>query len=124
MSKSRTTLRNELKTAILTDLMAHFTAQGEDCQQTATHKFGFPCVDSEGNDEYIVITISVPTGERGTDGAPYDLYGEAEDYRLKQIAKTEKAKEAAAKKAAKIARDKADREAKAKAKAEREARGE
>jgi hypothetical protein len=123
MSKSKTALRNELKTAILNDLMAHFTAQGEDCQQTATHKFGFPCVDSEGNDEYIVITISVPTGERGEDGDPYDLYGEAEMYRQKQAAKAEKAKESAAKKAAKIAKDKADREAKAKAKAEREAEG-
>lgn len=123
MSKSKTALRNELKTAILNDLMAHFTAQGEDCQQTATHKFGFPCVDSEGNDEYIVITISVPTGERGEDGDPYDLYGEAEMYRQKQAVKAEKAKESAAKKAAKIAKDKADREAKAKAKAEREVEG-
>lgn len=124
MSKSKTTLRNELKTAVLAELMEHFTAKGEDCQQTASHKFGFPCVDSEGNDEYIVITISVPTGERGEGGAPYDLYSEAEGYRLKEALKAEKAKEAAAKKAAKIAKDKADREAKAKAKAEREAKGE
>lgn len=120
MSKSRTALRNELKTAVLSELMHFYAEKGEDVQQTATHKFGFPCVDAEGNDEYIVLTISIPTGERGADGDPYDLYGEAEAYRQKQADKAVKAKEAAAKKAAKIARDKADREAKAKAKAERE----
>ena len=120
MSKSRTALRNELKTAVFKDLMQFYAESGEDVQQTATNKFGFPCVDAEGNDEYIVITVSIPTGERGVDGDPYDLYGEAEMYRQKQAAKVEKAKEATAKKAAKIAKDKADREAKAKAKAERE----
>lgn len=120
MSKSRTALRNELKSTVLSELMHFYAEKGEDVQQTATHKFGFPCVDAEGNDEYIVLTISIPTGERGVDGDPYDLYGEAEMYRQKQAAKVEKAKEAAAKKAAKIAKDKADREAKAKAKAERE----
>ena len=124
MTKSRTALRNEIKNSVLSDLMAHFTEKGEDVQQTATHKFGFPCVDAEGNDEYIVITVSTPTGERGAEGSPYDLYSEAEAYKMKMQEKAEKAKEMAAKKAAKIAKDKADREAKAKAKAEREARGE
>ena len=78
MSKSRTALRNELKSTVLSELMHFYAEKGEDVQQTATHKFGFPCVDAEGNDEYIVLTISIPTGERGVDGDPYDLYGEAE----------------------------------------------
>ena len=83
--------------------------------RTNSNEFALPCVDEEGNEEFIVLTFKVPTGSR--DGEAYDGYGEAEAFEMKATEKAEKAKEAAEKKARKVERDKAQREAKAKAKA-------
>lgn len=87
---------------------------GEEVLTTGSNELAIPTVDSEGNDQYVVFTVKVPTGSR--DGDAYDAYAMAEDYALKQRAKAEKAKETAAKKAAKIARDEQMRAQKAAAK--------
>ena len=71
---------------------------GEDALEVATNKLAFPIVDSEGNELSIMVTVSVPTGQRGGEG--YDCYAEAEAYAI----------------------DKAEKEAKAKAKAEKTAK--
>ena len=122
MATSNRKLDNALRTRYLEKVIALFTENGEEVMQTASNKVAFPCVDAEGNDKFIEITIKVPTGER--DGEPYDGYGEAEDYAMKVAEKAEKTKEAEAKKLAKIAKDEATRkaraEAKAKARAEKE----
>ena len=122
MATSRKSLQNELRTAYLERIIELFRVNGEEVLRTGSNEIAFPCVDKEGNDEFIVITVKVPTGERN--GDPYDGYSVAEEYTMKVAEKAEKAKEAAAKKAAKIAKDAADRkakaEAKAKAKAEKE----
>ena len=115
MATSRKSLQNELRTAYLERIIELFRVNGEDVLRTGSNEIAFPCVDKEGNDEFVVITVKVPTGERN--GDPYDGYGEAEAYAMKVKEKAEKAKEAAAKKAAKIAKDTADRKAKAEAKA-------
>jgi len=115
MAVSRKSLRDNLRTAYLDRVIALFTADGEEVLRTGSNEIALPCVDAEGNDEFVVVTLKVPTGERG--GDPYDGYGEAEAYAMKVAEKAEKAKEAAAKKAAKIAKDEADRKAKAEAKA-------
>lgn len=95
----------------------------EEVLQVGSNEYAIPCVDAEGNDEWIVITFKVPTGSR--DGDPYDGYAMAEDFALKQEAKAAKAKESAAKKAAKIAKDEAARKAKAEARAKaKEGKGE
>ena len=78
-------------------------------------------VDEEGNDEWCVLTIKVPTGSRD-DGEAYDGYGMAQQFAEHEAEKAEKAKQAKADKERKIARDKAQREAKAKARAEAEAK--
>lgn len=122
MATSRKSLREELRNQYLERIIALFQSSDEEVLRTGSNEIAFPCVDREGNDEFIVITVKVPTGERG--GDPYDGYGEAEAYAMKVANKAEKVKEAAAKKAEKIARDEATRkaraEAKAKAKAEKE----
>jgi hypothetical protein len=101
------------------DLVSKFLAdKGEEVLVTGTNEIAIPCTDDEKNDEFIVITFKVPTGSR--DGDAYDGYSMAEDFSMKQKEKAEKAAVAAAKKAEKIARDKAFREQKAKAKAEHE----
>lgn len=89
----------------------------EDLLRTGTGEIAFPVVDSEGEDNWVVITVKVPTGTR--DGEIYDGYALATEYAEKQAAKAAKAKEAAAKKEAKIKRDEKMRAEKAAAKAAR-----
>lgn len=115
---SKKVLHEGIRQSYMTEAIKLFEDRGETVLITGTNEICMPCVDSEGNEEFIVITFKVPTGSR--DGEAYDGYGMAEDFKLKQQAKAERAKEAAEAKARKIARDKAQREAKAKAKAERE----
>lgn len=83
-----------------------------------SNEIAIPCVDAEGEDSFVVVTIKVPTGSR--DGDPYDGYGEAESYEMACKQKAEKAAADAKKKAAKIARDEAMRAKKQAAKAARE----
>jgi len=92
----------------------------EDVLRVDSNKIAFPVVDEEGEDNWVVLTITIPTGSR--EGDPYDGYGEAESYALKTAQKEAKAKEAAIKKAAKIERDQKMRAAKAAAKAAHEAK--
>lgn len=87
---------------------------GEEVLRTNSNEIAIPCVDSEGNDQFCVFTVKIPVGSR--DGDAYDGHSMAEEYSMKQTEKERKAKEAAVKKAAKIARDQKMREAKAAAK--------
>ncbi len=91
--------------------------EGEEVLITGTNEIAIPCVDAEGNDEFLVLNVKVPTGSR--DGEAYDGYAMAQDFAMKQKEREEKAAVAAKKKAEKIARDTAMREAKAKAKEKR-----
>ena len=115
MSKQK--LHEELRNRYIATVKEYLTAQNEEVLVTNSNEIAIPCVDSEGNDEYVVITFKVPTGSR--DGDAYDGYAEAESYAMKVADKAEKAKAAAIAKAAKIERDKKMREQKAAAKANR-----
>jgi hypothetical protein len=115
--KSTKALHEELRAKYMAMVATLMEQSGEEVLRTASNEIAIPCVDSEGNDEYLVITFKVPTGSR--DGDAYDGYAMAEDYAMKCRANAEKAEEAAKKKAAKIAKDKAMREQKAQAKADR-----
>lgn len=119
MAKSKKQLHEALRAKYMGAIMDYLKAQDEEVLVTGSQEIALPCVDEEGNDEFIVITFKVPTGSR--DGDAYDGYSVAEDYRMREAERAEKAKVAAEKKARQIAKDKAMREAKAKAKAEREA---
>lgn len=120
MAKSKKQLRDELRARFMESVKAYLDSQGEEILVTNSNEYAIPCVDSEGNDEFIVLTFKVPKGSR--DGDAYDGYSVAEDYAMKCKEKAEKAKLAAEKKAKKIERDKKMREQKAQAKAEREAK--
>lgn len=87
----------------------------EDVLRTGAGEIAFPVVDCEGEDNWVVICVKIPTGSR--DGELYDGYAMAEDYQIKAAAKEAKAQEAADKKAKKIERDAKAREARAAAKA-------
>ena len=114
--------RDALRNSYLEKLTDFLRSNGEEVLSTGTNEFALPCVDSEGNDEFIVVTVKVPTGSR--DGDAYDGYSMAEDFAMKMAEKKAKAEEAAAKKAAKIERDRKMREAKKSSKEARKARQE
>lgn len=99
---------------LLTKLL---TKADEEVLRVKSNEIAIPCVDKDGEDSYVVVTIKVPSGSR--DGEPYDGHGEAESYTLLCKQKAEKAAIEAEKKAKKIARDKAYREKQAENKAKR-----
>ena len=121
MAKTKKQLHEGIRNKYLALITDYLTAQGEEVLKVKSNEIAVPCLDEEGNEEFIVLTFKVPTGSRD-DGEAYDGYGVAEQYAESVTAQEEKAKAEAEKKAKKIARDKAQREAKAKAKAEHEAK--
>lgn len=88
-------------------LMQYFNELDEEVLQTKSNEFCFPCVDKAGNEQFLRVTVSIPTGSKDD---PYDGYSEAESYQIKMKEKAQKAKESQEKKAAKKARDEARRE--------------
>lgn len=120
---TRKTLNDRLRARYMDKVGEFLAEQGEELLVTASNEYAIPCVDDEGNDSWLVLTFKVPAGSR--DGDPYDGYSLAEDYEMKQKAKADKAKEAAAKKAEKMKRDAEIRKAKAEARAKaKEKKGE
>ena len=117
---SKKSLHDALRAKYIERVSKFLADAGEEVLVTGSNEIALPCVDGEGNDEFIVITFKVPTGSR--DGDAYDGYSMAEDFKMKSAEKAEKAKIAAERKAKKIARDKKMREKKAKAKAEHSAK--
>lgn len=102
MAISRKALRESLKTQYMEKLI-QILAEQEDVGVTGSNEFNFPVVDSEGNEDFIVVKISIPTGSR--EGDAYDGYGARNDYVIKTKEKQEKAAKAAEAKARKIERD-------------------
>ena len=103
MAKStRKELREKLKTEYLEKIIEGFSE--EEILRVGSNEIAIPVVDSEGNEDYIVIVVKIPTGSR-LDGEPYDGHAAAEDYAMKQEEKARKAK---------AEKDKAKREAKKK----------
>ena len=117
---SKKSLHDALRAKYIERVSKFLADAGEEVLVTGSNEIALPCVDSEGNDEFIVITFKVPTGSR--DGDAYDGYSMAEHFKMKSAEKAEKAKIAAEKKAKKIAQDQKMREEKAKAKAEHSAK--
>lgn len=113
-------LHEELRNKYLSMIAELLSNAEEEVLSTGSNEIAIPTLDSEGNDEYVVITVKVPTGSR--DGDAYDGYAMAEEYRIRLANAKEREEKAKAEKERKIARDKAMREQKAKAKAEREAK--
>lgn len=121
MATSRTKLTEELRQKymiIFHDLLVKSETLNEDeFLRTGSNTFSFPVLDSEGNEEFMEITVKVPKGSKDE---PYDGYLRAEDYKIKLKQDEEKAKKQAEDKAKKQARDKKLRERKAEQKAQRE----
>ena len=101
MSVSRKVERELLKENYLNKIIEIFTAD-EEVLRVKSNEIAFPVVGCEGNEDFIVITVKVPTGaDKGM--TPYDGYAMAEEFELKTKEKEEKAKANAEKKAKKSA---------------------
>lgn len=116
---TRKVLREEIKADYIKLLTEILLEKGEEVLRVGSNKIAMPVVDREGNEDFVTITVSIPTGST-KDNEPYDGYGEAESYALKLKADEEKAKEKARKKAEKIKRDEEFRRKKAEQKARAE----
>ena len=106
-----------LRQMYVSNLMEILSGMGEDPVRVSGSEIAIPVVDGDGEDNYVVFKIQVPTGSR--DGDPYDPYALAQEYAMKQEQKAERAKTDAEKKAKKIARDQKAREERAAAKVAR-----
>ena len=107
-----------LRADYVSKLIEMMTTAGEEVLRTKSNEIAIPVVDADGEDNWVVFSVKVPSGSR--DGDPYDGYSEAESYALSCKQKAEKAAADAEKKAKKIAKDKAYREKQAANKAKRE----
>lgn len=64
--------------------------RGEDVGYEKSNTLNFPVVSEEGNEYWVKVAVSVPTG--GRDGEEYDGYAVREEYEMKEKEKAEKAK--------------------------------
>lgn len=105
MAVSRKVERELLRTKYLDMLVELLAYNDEEVLRVKSNEIAIPVVGCEGNEDFVVITVKVPTGaNKGTE--PYDGYSEAESYEMKLKEKEEKKRSSAEKKAKKIARDK------------------
>lgn len=110
MATSNKVLNDKLREAYLEIIGSALSAKDEEVLRVGSNELALPCLDEEGNEKFIVITVKVPTGSR--DGDAYDGYSMAEDWEIKCKNKAETAKKKAEEKAKKIERDKKTRERK------------
>ena len=98
-----TALRNEILDVIRAALSEHFDLDPEvQIEAVSASELTLPLCDSEGNEKYPIVKVSIPRGSRNGNGGytPYDGHAAAEEWKL-------------------VLADKADKEAKRKEKAER-----
>ena len=111
MAISRKVEREILRNEYLEAIILNFLEKDEQVLRVKSNEIAIPVVGCEGNEDFIVITVKVPTGaNKGTE--PYDGYELAEDYEMKIAEKERKKVEAEKKKAEKIRKDKEVREKK------------
>lgn len=104
MAISRKMERELLRNEYLEKVIESFVQIGDEVLKVKSNEIAIPVVGCEGNEDFIVITVKVPTGaNKGVE--PYDGYSEAEDYEMKLKEKERKEKEKEEKKKKKMAKD-------------------
>lgn len=111
MSISRKAERELIRTQFLETITSYLISDGEEVLRVKSNEIAIPVVGVEGNEDFIVVTVKVPTGaNKGLE--PYDAYEIAQDYEMKLAEKERKKIEAEKKKAEKIRKDEAIRQKK------------
>lgn len=104
MAISRKMEREIIRNEYVEKVIESFVQIGDEVLKVKSNEIAIPVVGCEGNEDFIVITVKVPTGaNKGME--PYDGYSEAEDYEMKLKEKERKEKEKEEKKKKKMARD-------------------
>ena len=80
---SKASLETEIRNKFLADITAMITEKYDtDALPVSASEITVPCLDSEGNETWALIKVSIPRGTRNGSGYdPYDGYAAAEDYR-------------------------------------------
>ena len=112
MTVSRKVEREMLRNEYLEKIDTFFAETlDEEVLRVKSNEIAIPVVGCEGNEDFIVVTVKVPTGaNKGLE--PYDAYEIAQDYEMKLAEKERKKAEAEKKKAEKIRKDEAIRQKK------------
>ena len=111
MAISRKVEREILRNEYLEKIILNFLEKDEQVLRVKSNEIAIPVVGCEGNEDFIVVTVKVPTGaNKGLE--PYDGYELAEDYEMKLAEKERKKIESEKKKTEKIRKDKEIREKK------------
>jgi hypothetical protein len=111
MAVSRKVERELIRKSFLEKVSQFLAESGEEVLLVKSNEIAIPVVGCEGNEDFIVVTVKVPTGaNKGLE--PYDGFELAEDYEMKLAEKERKKLEAEKKKAEKIRKDKEVREKK------------
>lgn len=104
MAVSRRMERELLRNKYIGKICEMFELSGEDVGYCNSNEINIPVVGCESNEDWIVVTVKVPTGaNKGLE--PYDGYEMREEYQMKMKEKERKAKEKEEKKKKKIAKD-------------------
>ena len=93
---------DKLRQDYFAKVVEYFKSIGEDVLRVGTATLAIPCVDADGEDNYVEIVVKVPKGSKDE---AYDGYALAEEYEMKAKEKAEKTAEAERKKKEKIERD-------------------
>ena len=103
MAVSRKVEREMLRNGYL-EALIYYLSKEDEVLRVKSNEIAIPVVGCEGNEDFVVITVKVPTGaNKGLE--PYDGYAEAESYEMKIKEKEAKAKANAEKKKRKMERD-------------------
>ena len=86
MSKAslETELRNEILSVIRAALSEHFDLDPErQIESVSASEITLPLCDSEGNEKYPLVKVSIPRGTRNGEGGyiPYDGHAAAEEWK-------------------------------------------
>ena len=91
MAVTRKIERERLRIEYLQKVIDGLLELDETVLRVKSNEIAVPVVGCEGNEDWIVITVKVPTGaNKGTE--PYDGYEMAQDYEMKLEEKADKAK--------------------------------
>lgn len=103
----------------LTDIL---TENNEEVMRVGSNEIAFPIVLENGDEETIVVKVSIPTGTKGRDGErePYDPYTANKDYMDKVESKRIKEEQRREEREKKKERDRKLREEKKRMREERE----
>lgn len=96
------------RTEILKKIWTLIESEGDEVIQIKKNEIAFPFVYDNGDESFVKIAVSIPSGSR--DGDIFDAYSLGEEFKINEKKKAEIAERKAEEKKKKIARDEKQRE--------------